>query len=73
MRIEEAIKSLTQAKDRGVRNIVMAFWEASMFSRSDDRDWATLCDLVDDNFDWHATHDDLYDFLVDECGMAEDD
>lgn len=63
MSIDEAIKCLRQAKSRGVKNIVFAFWEADMFDCKDDGAWADACDKADDGFDWSHTHDDLQDFF----------
>jgi hypothetical protein len=59
MQIDEAIRCLIQAKERGSQNVILAFWEQDMFALPDDVDWADVCDWADDDFDWSLTHESL--------------
>lgn len=59
MTIDEAIKNLEQAKKSGVKNIVFAWWEADVFGRKDDENWAGICDHLDSKMDWSNAHDDI--------------
>lgn len=59
MTVDEAIKSLKEAKKGGAKNIIMAYWQADAFGMKDDDNWAEVCDLVCDKMDWSHTHDDL--------------
>lgn len=57
--IDDAIQCLQQAKERGAKHVILAFWEQDMFELSDDIDWADACDWTDDDFDWSQTHEAL--------------
>jgi hypothetical protein len=59
MTIDEAIENLKAAKKRGVKNIVLAYWEADQFEREDDDVWAEAADRIERKMDWSATHDDI--------------
>jgi hypothetical protein len=59
MSIEEAIKNLEQARDAGVKHIVLAYWEADSFDMQDDEEWAAATDFIDNKMDWSATHEDI--------------
>lgn len=59
MTIDEAIKNLEQAKQSGVKNIIIAWWEADAFGYSDDDQWAAICDSIDHKIDWSNAHDDI--------------
>ena len=63
MKIKQAIKELQELEKNGVKNIILAFWEADNFDREDDKDWAEDVEIVDDSFDWSATHDDLNNYI----------
>ena len=63
MKIKQAIKQLQELEKDGVKNIILAFWEADNFDREDDKDWAEDVEIVDDSFDWSATHDDLNNYI----------
>ena len=63
MKIKQAIKQLQELEKDGVKNIILAFWEADNFDREDDKDWAEDVELVDDSFDWSATHEDLNNYI----------
>lgn len=63
MRIKQAIKELQNLEKEGVKNIILAFWEAYDFDREDDSDWAEDVEIVDDSFDWSNTHEDLNTFI----------
>jgi hypothetical protein len=59
MTIDEAIKQLETEKKNGTKNIVFAYWDASCFDRTDDDDWAAICDSIDHKMDWSNAHDDI--------------
>jgi hypothetical protein len=59
MQIDDAISCLQQAKKRGAKHIILAMWEADMFGKQDDGDWAAACGRLDENFDWSHTHEAL--------------
>ena len=69
MQIDKAIESLKDAKDRGVKNIVFAYWEADVFTNKDEKpfcdndEWATIADTVEDVMDWSNTHSDLQEII----------
>jgi hypothetical protein len=59
MTVEEAIENLKEAKKRGVKSIILAYWEADQFNRQDDATWENAADIVERKMDWSSTHDDL--------------
>jgi hypothetical protein len=59
MTIDEAIKNLQDAKTRGVKSIVLAWWSADMLARVDNDDWAHIAERVEEEMDWSNTHEDL--------------
>ena len=59
MTIDEAIENLKDAKKRGVKSVILAWWDALDFSRQDDEAWEHAADLVERKHDWSSTHDDL--------------
>jgi hypothetical protein len=59
MTINEAIENLKAAKKRGVKSIILAYWEADQFQRPDDEAWEHAAELVERKMDWSGTHDDL--------------
>jgi len=59
MTINEAIENLKAAKKRGVKSIILAYWEADQFQRPDDEAWEHSAELVERKMDWSGTHDDL--------------
>jgi hypothetical protein len=63
MRIKQAIKELQELEKHGVKNIILAFWEADGFEKEDDESWAEDVEIVEDSFDWSATHEDLTNFI----------
>lgn len=63
MTIDEAIERLKEAKDEGVKNIILAFWDAEMFQTKDDAEWAKKTDHIDMEFDWSQTHSDLQTYI----------
>ena len=63
MKIKQAIKQLQELEKDGVKNIILAFWEADDFDREDDKSWAEDVEIVDDSFDWSATHEDLNNYI----------
>lgn len=63
MNIDEAIENLQHAKKSGVKNIILAWWSADQFQRSDDDQWAADAETVEDKMDWAETHDAIHDIL----------
>ncbi len=63
MTIDEAIDNLKSAKEQGKKNIILAWWDSSMFDRKDDKDWEVDASRVEDEMDWSSTHDDISDIL----------
>jgi hypothetical protein len=59
MTINEAIENLRAAKKRGVKSIILAYWEADQFQREDDDNWEHAADIVERKMDWSATHADI--------------
>lgn len=72
MTIDEAIENLKDAKKQGVKNIVLAWWAASMFDREDDDEWAADVEQIDDNFDWSSTQEDIL-MSLEELATNEED
>ena len=66
MKIDDAIKQLQNAKKKGTKNIIFAWWNSGKFDRQDNDAWAIDCDIIDDNMDWANTHDRLYDMMENE-------
>ena len=65
MTIDEAIKNLQDAKARGVKSIVLAYWESEGFGLPDDQDWQALADLVEHEMDWSGAHEDINTIIKD--------
>jgi len=63
MHIDDAIKALKEAKKTGTKAIIFAYWESEMFERDDDETWAHDANLVEEEFDWSRTHDQLSAYL----------
>ena len=69
MQIDKAIESLKDAKDRGVKNIIFAYWEADLFSDkngnsfSDNSEWAIIADTISDQMEWSNTHSSLQELI----------
>jgi hypothetical protein len=63
MTIDEAIERLKEAKDEGVKNIILAFWDAEMFQTEDDVEWGEKVDDLEMNFDWSNTYSELETYL----------
>lgn len=59
MKIDEAIENLLNAKSRGVKNIVLAYWESNMFECSDDEEWEKIAYQVEDQMDWSSAHENI--------------
>jgi hypothetical protein len=59
MTINEAIDNLKAAKKRGVKSVILAYWEADQFGQEDNDEWAHAADLVERKIDWSETHDDI--------------
>lgn len=70
MTIDDAIKNLQDAKESGVKNIILAWWDAGMFHRPDDESWAHDAELVDRKMDWSMTHQDI-DSLLQEIAHSQ--
>lgn len=63
MTIDEAIKNLKDAKKRGVKSIVLAWWDAKMFDRKDNKEWEADAEYLEDQMDWSHAHDQMSDLL----------
>lgn len=63
MTINDAIAALERAKARGVKSVILAWWEADMFDRQDNEDWERATEIVEDKMDWSAAHSDLHSVL----------
>lgn len=74
MKIQDAIDMLTEAKAKGAKNIIFAFWTADCFGTYDDpigvntkfednEDWETIAQSIEDNMDWSWAHDDMMDYI----------
>jgi hypothetical protein len=63
MKIKQAIKELKELEKQGVKNIILAFWEAEDFDRDEDKSWVEDMEILDDSFDWSSTHEDLNNFM----------
>lgn len=63
MKIKEAIKDLQEMEKAGVKNIILAYWEAEDFNRDDDRTWAKDVKIVENNFDWSTSNGELDAYL----------
>jgi hypothetical protein len=59
MTIDEAIQNLKDAKKRGVKSIILAWWGADMFDYEDDDHWEAVAETVEREMDWSTTHDDI--------------
>ena len=59
MTIEEAIRELENARDTGVKSILLAYWEASAFGMNDDENWEATSEYLGHKMDWSHTHDDI--------------
>jgi hypothetical protein len=59
MTVDEAIQNLKAAKKRGIKSIVLAYWEADQFQREDNDEWEHAAGLVERKMDWSGTHDDI--------------
>lgn len=71
MKIDEAIKRLNDAKEEGIKSIVIAWWEASAFETkdgvtfSDDDTWERLIESFEDQIDWSRSQEDIQ-FLIEQ-------
>jgi len=63
MKIKQAIKELQGLEKQGVKNIILAFWEAKDFDRDEDKSWVEDMEILHDSFDWSSTHEDLNNFM----------
>jgi len=63
MTIDNAIKCLELAKQRGVKAVVLAYWEASMFDQKDDDIWEAACQDAEEHMNWSTTHDAIADIV----------
>ena len=63
MTIEEAIDLLKEQKEKGVKNIILAWWDAQMFDQEDNDQWASAVNSVEDKLDWSLAHESISDAL----------
>lgn len=66
MTIESAIKMLSEAKNSGVKSVVLSFWQADLFNKSDDKEWEELTEIIEDSMDWSLAHDQISTIIEDE-------
>jgi len=59
MTIDEAIELLQAEKAAGTKSVILAWWNADMFSRQDDEAWEHAAEMVERKHDWSATQEDL--------------
>ena len=59
MTIDEAIELLKAEKKAGVKSVIVAWWQADMFGRSDDEAWEHAAEMVERKHDWSSTQEDL--------------
>jgi hypothetical protein len=59
MTIDEAIELLEAEKAAGVKSVIVAWWQADMFGRADDKSWEHAADIVERKHDWSSTHEGL--------------
>jgi hypothetical protein len=65
MTIDQAIRELQEARERGVRSIIFAYWEAQMFGLDDNRDWEAAAEQAEGGMDWSSTHENLSEIISD--------
>jgi hypothetical protein len=63
MKIEDAINQLIEAKNQGVKSIVLAYWRAELFRKKDDESWEAESEWIENDMDWSRAHDDMSDLL----------
>jgi hypothetical protein len=63
MKIKEAIEQLQELEKEGVKNIILAYWQAGDFDRKDNKSWVQDVEIIDESFDWSNSHNELSDFL----------
>lgn len=72
MKIDDAIKALTDIKNRGVKNIIFAHWECDLFDKEDNKEWEDICECIDAHMDWSNTFDAIMATIsVRNSGTAE--
>jgi hypothetical protein len=59
MTIDEAIELLKSEKAAGVKSVIVAWWTADMFDRTDDDAWDHDAALVERKQDWSSTQEAL--------------
>lgn len=63
MQIDQAIEYLQTEKRNGVKNVVIAWWDAGMFERVDDEAWEHDAELIERRMDWGTAHDEIQSML----------
>lgn len=63
MTIDEAIRRLEAEKAAGIKSVIIAWWDAGMFGRVDNDEWAHDAEFVERKMDWSAAHEDLQSAL----------
>lgn len=58
MHIDDAIRLLKEKKKCGVQHIIMSYWTADQFGRTDNRIWGYISDAVMEA-DWGHINDNL--------------
>jgi hypothetical protein len=63
MKIKEAIEQLQELEKEGIKNIILAYWQAGDFDRKDNKSWVQDVEIIDESFDWSNSHNEMSDFL----------
>lgn len=63
MTIETAIDFLREARLRGAKHILLAYWTAEDFDRKEGEAWATETEMLEASVDWTGVNDQITDLL----------
>ena len=64
MRIEEAIQMLEKMKKNGVKNLVVATWDAKCFDLEEGEEWGAIAETLEHKTDWSHAYDRMQ-WLID--------
>lgn len=59
MSIEEAIQMLEKMKKNGVKNLVVATWDAKCFDMEDGEEWGAIAETLEHKIDWSHAYDQM--------------
>lgn len=71
MNIDRAIEILTLLKNKGETDIILAAWTAERFGLSGNDSWPALAEKVEQEMDWSATHDCMWEIMRNEMTDEE--